>query len=172
MARYEFTTIWQFDAPVAAVWTAITEVERWPQWWRGVEGVTRLAGGNGLGVGAVYRYTWKSKLPYRLIFDMETTQVEQYKRIEGRAQGELQGTGCWTFSEANGKTTVRYDWKVDTTKAWMNLMAPLARPFFAWNHDVIMEWGREGLVKLLAGQTSAHAPAHHASDAKQQPGVV
>ena len=24
-----------------------------------------------------------------------------------------------------------------------------ARPFFAWNHDVIMRWGGEGLAKLL-----------------------
>jgi hypothetical protein len=31
----------------------------------------------------------------------------------------------------------------------MNLLAPLARPVFAWNHDVVMRWGAEGLAKLL-----------------------
>ncbi len=32
MADYAFTTLWQIPAPVAPIWTAITEVERWPQW--------------------------------------------------------------------------------------------------------------------------------------------
>ncbi|HLE64007.1 MAG TPA: hypothetical protein VI750_12735 [Pyrinomonadaceae bacterium] len=36
-----------------------------------------------------------------------------------------------------------------TTKAWMNLLAPLARPLFSWNHDVVMGWGGEGLKKQL-----------------------
>jgi uncharacterized protein YndB with AHSA1/START domain len=150
MADYACTTLWQIPAPVAPIWTAITEVERWPQWWRGVEAVAPLRAGDAHGVGAVYRYTWKSRLPYRLIFEMETTRVEPLRRIEGRAHGELEGTGCWTFDEVEGITTVRYDWRVATTKAWMNLLAPLARPLFAWNHDVVMAWGLAGLLRLLA----------------------
>ena len=31
----------------------------------------------------------------------------------------------------------------------MNLLAPIARPMFAWNHDYVMTNGREGLLKLL-----------------------
>ena len=31
----------------------------------------------------------------------------------------------------------------------MNLLAPLARPAFNWNHDVTMRWGAEGLARLL-----------------------
>lgn len=155
MADYAFTTIWHFAAPVAPIWTAITEVERWPQWWRGVEAVVRLHDGDHQGIGAIHRYTWKSKLPYRLSFTMETTRVEPLQRIEGQAQGELQGTGCWTFIETAQGTTVRYDWHVRTTKAWMNLVAPLARPLFAWNHDVVMAWGEEGLIRLLAATPGA-----------------
>lgn len=161
-AHYSFTTIWQLAAPVAPIWTAITEVERWPQWWRGVEAVVRLRRGDSLGIGAAHHYTWKSKLPYRLTFVMETTCIEPFRRIEGRATGELEGTGCWTFSEANGITTARYDWNVTTTKRWMNLLAPLARPFFAWNHDIVMAWGREGLSALLTAP-----PASLASTASQ-----
>jgi hypothetical protein len=44
---------------------------------------------------------------------------------------------------------VRYDWKVETTKAWMNFLAPVARPFFSWNHDVVMGWGGEGVARQL-----------------------
>jgi hypothetical protein len=31
----------------------------------------------------------------------------------------------------------------------MNYLAPIARPVFKWNHDVVMAWGREGLEKRL-----------------------
>lgn len=156
MADYAFTTIWRLDAPVAAVWTAITEVERWPQWWHGVEAVVQLRPGDATGVGARHCYTWKSKLPYRLVFEMETTHVEPYHYLEGNAQGELQGVGCWSFAERCGVTTVRYDWNVQTTQAWMNLLAPVARPLFAWNHDVVMAWGGRGLARWLGAHLLTH----------------
>jgi hypothetical protein len=38
---------------------------------------------------------------------------------------------------------------VKTTEWWMNLLAPIARPLFAWNHDVVMRQGGEGLARLL-----------------------
>jgi hypothetical protein len=31
----------------------------------------------------------------------------------------------------------------------MNLLAPLARPIFRWNHDVVMDWGADGLARRL-----------------------
>ncbi len=42
-----------------------------------------------------------------------------------------------------------YEWNVKTTKAWMNLLAPIAGPVFRWNHDTIMRWGEEGLKMRL-----------------------
>jgi hypothetical protein len=149
MADYEFTTIWRFKAPQEKVWNLIFDSAHWPQWWRGVERVEELRPGDANHVGARHRYTWKSKLPYRLIFEMETTRVEPISLIEGRAIGELQGVGRWHFSSDGELTTVRYDWKVETTKSWMNLIAPIARPFFSWNHNVVMRWGGEGLAKQL-----------------------
>jgi hypothetical protein len=44
---------------------------------------------------------------------------------------------------------MRYDWNVRTTKSWMNLLAPLARPLFQWNHKVVMQQGAEGLARRL-----------------------
>lgn len=149
MANYEFVTIWQVQAPQEKVWDLIFQSERWPKWWHGVEKVKKLKDGDANHIGAIFRYTWKSRLPYRLIFEMETTRVEPMSIIEGRAIGELQGVGRWTITHEAGITTARYDWKVETTRAWMNLLAPIARPFFSWNHDVVMGWGGEGLGKQL-----------------------
>jgi uncharacterized protein YndB with AHSA1/START domain len=147
---YEFTTVWRFDAPVEKVWALIKDSETWSDWWKGVLRVEKLKDGDASGVGAIHRSTWKSALPYKLIFDSETVRVEEQKLIEVRAFGELNGSGIWTLTAEDAQhTRVRYDWRVKTTKGWMNLLAPLAKPFFRWNHDTIMNWGGEGLAKRL-----------------------
>ncbi len=149
MADYRFLTTWVLDAPIERVWDALYDSERWPEWWRGVEEVEKVEDGDDEGRGSLGRYVWKSRLPYRLEFDMRTTRVERPRLMEGEADGELAGTGRWRMFEQDGVTAVVYEWNVRTTSAWMNVLAPLARPFFAWNHDVVMRWGGEGLARRL-----------------------
>lgn len=129
MTTYSFVTIWRVKAPIENVWNEIYHSQDWPVWWKGVENVVEISKGDERGVGSVHRYTWKSKLPYRLSFDMKTNRIEPPLLLEGIATGELQGRGLWQLSTEGRETIVRYDWKVETTKQWMNLLAPLARPF-------------------------------------------
>jgi hypothetical protein len=75
--------------------------------------------------------------------------------MEGHAAGELEGTGRWRLFEEGTLTAVTYEWEVQTTAAWMNRLAPLARPVFAWNHDVVMRWGAEGIARLLGARLIA-----------------
>ena len=69
--------------------------------------------------------------------------------MEGYAAGDLDGVGLWRLFEQDGVTAVLYDWDVTSTKRWMNTLAPLARPVFDYNHDVVMRWGGEGLARRL-----------------------
>ena len=155
MPEYEFLTTWCLEAPRERVWDAIWDSERWPEWWRGVVASKHLVEGDETGVGQVGRYTWRSKLPYDLDFEMTTTRVRKPHLLEGQANGELAGVGRWRLFEQNGGagggpvTVVVYEWNVNTTKPWMNLLAPIARPVFAWNHDWVMRNGAEGLARLL-----------------------
>jgi uncharacterized protein YndB with AHSA1/START domain len=155
MARYEFLTTWCLEAPIERVWDVLHDSERWPEWWRGVERVQVLEHGGEDRVGELARYTWKSRLPYELVFDMRTTKVERPFFAEGVAQGELAGSGRWRLFEGNGATAVTYEWLVETTERWMNLLAPVARPVFAWNHDVVMRQGGEGLARRLGARLVA-----------------
>jgi hypothetical protein len=151
VSDYEFITIWQFDAPIDRVWHEIKHSENWSEWWKGVIKVEELKAGDDDGLGSIRRSTWKSALPYTLEFDSEIVRIEHLKLIEARAFGELDGSGLWQFfDESIDRTRVQYDWRVKTTKRWMNAIAPLARPVFRWNHNVIMGWGEEGLRKRLA----------------------
>src|SRR5688500_1974794 len=138
MAEFALVTIWRLAVPIAAVWKDLAAPEHWPQWWRYVKRVEVLNPGDADGIGAVRRFTWSSKLPYSLSFEVTATRIEKPHLLEGRSRGELDGTGTWRLSESDGVTTVRYDWRVSTTKAWMRLMAPLLRPVFAWNHHGVM----------------------------------
>ena len=149
MRAYEFVTIWRVRAPIESIWNEIHHSTEWPKWWKGVESVIEIRKGDERGVGSIHQYTWKSKLPYRLSFDMETIRVEPPLLLEGIARGELQGRGLWQFSSEGKETIVRYDWRVETTKQWMNLLAPIARPLFEWNHNVVMTWGAKGLAQRL-----------------------
>lgn len=149
-SRYEFVTHWSIPAPLERVWDELMSPEEWPGWWWGVKQVTLLEPGvDKLGTGAVRRYVWRSRLPYRLAFTMQTTKIEPCRLIEGVASGELEGFGRWTLSHEAGQTDVRYDWQVVANKWWMKWLAPVARPLFEWNHDVVMAWGREGLVRRV-----------------------
>ena len=116
---------------------------------RGGGASDELDEGDEAGVGQVGRYTWRSKLPYDLEFEMTTTQGRQAAPARGRgARASWPGSGAGACSSrtARAVTAVVYEWNVSTTKPWMNLLAPLARPLFAWNHDWVMRNGGEGIA--------------------------
>jgi hypothetical protein len=159
VARYNFTTRWHLRAPVEEVWKAIFEIDRWPEWWNGVESVVQLEAGDLEHVGSLWRHIWKSALPYRLTFDMRVTRVEPHVTMAGCSVGELAGEGVWHLFRSEGGTLVRYEWRVATTGLAMNLLAPVARPLFAWNHDQVMRQGGEGLARLVARARSGPSPS-------------
>jgi uncharacterized protein YndB with AHSA1/START domain len=142
MAHYRFLTTWLLEAPVERVWDTILDAERWPEWWRGVERVEVI--GDDLWIS-----TWKSFLPYRLRFEFEITHRSPPYVLAGRARGELAGSGTWRLFEHGRITASTWDWRVETTAAWMNALGPAARPAFAWNHAWIMRRGGEGIARRL-----------------------
>jgi hypothetical protein len=85
----------------------------------------------------------------QLAFEATIARLDPPRELELHAEGELAGSGRWLLDQQGEITTVRYLWDVRTTKPWMNLVAPIARPLFAWNtKGVLLEAGR-GLARLL-----------------------
>jgi hypothetical protein len=156
VAGYRFLTSWLLECERERAWEVLQDAVRWPEWWRGVVSVDELDPGGENHVGGRYRIAWRSRVPYPLEFEFGVDEVESPRLMAGTARGELEGTGRWRLFEENGVTAVLYEWNVATTKPWMNLVAPLARPIFAWNHDVVMGWGGHGLARRLGARLLAH----------------
>ncbi len=156
MASYQFLTTWCIDAPIDAVFDVLHDSSGYPRWWKGVRSVEVLERGGEASVGELVRFEWRSVLPYSLVFELRATRVERPHLIEGRATGELAGVGTWRLYEGRG-TAIVYDWRVRTTKPWMNLMGPVARPVFTWNHDIVMRQGGHGLAAALGATLMLHS---------------
>ena len=146
---YRFETCWKLQAALPEVWAAIYDSDNWPQWWKGVKSVHRLREGDANGLHAINAYVWKSWLPYELHFELELEEEKPLAFLRCKASGELAGEGIFHISEQDGIVTVLYNWNVYTQKTWMNVLAPLAKPFFYYNHRIVMQWGAAGLARKL-----------------------
>ena len=54
-------------------------------------------------------------------------------------------------------THARYTWRVELTRPWMRVMAPMLAPVFRWNHNGVMRAGAEGLARHLGRRLLAAA---------------
>jgi len=149
VAEYRLLTIWRIEAPLEEVYAAIHNSPRWPDWWPGMQKVEPVAAGDPDGINSVLRYVWQGQLPYRMVFEVRATRIEKRVAIEGTVQGDLEGVGRWHFLREGAISVVHYEWHVRSTRWWMNLIAPFARPMFIRNHGMLMQQGAEGLARLL-----------------------
>lgn len=149
MRDYRFESVWVIHAPVTAVFDVLSDYQRYPSWWPDVRQVTKLNAGPTTGAGLEVRYVVASPLGYSLGFDVILEHLARPSLISTRARGDLVGTGVWNLSDAGGVTTARYSWHVVTTKRWMNVLAPVARPVFSWAHSRVMVRGARGLARYL-----------------------
>lgn len=149
--QYHFVTDWRFHAPLERVWSVVLDIERYPGWWQNFRRV-RIMRGDGKTVGSVIQCEVRGSLPYSLNYSLEVIEAEQYRHILLRSSGDLVGTGRWAFAHADdGVTTAQYFWDVATTKRILNLVAPVARPALARNHERVMANGYAALRPRIEG---------------------
>jgi carbon monoxide dehydrogenase subunit G len=153
MADYHYVSTWRLQAPIEQVWAAaLNDLEHLPTWYSGVQDARELTPGDAHGVGRRVRYVIKGRLPLQLVFEATTTRSLPPREQELQAEGELAGTGRWSLDQQSEVTTVRYRWDVRTTRPWMNLLAPVARPIFTWNSRGVMLQAGEGLSRFLGAR--------------------
>ena len=159
-SQFDLVSQWRIGAPAERVWAALTDPASWPRWWPYVRAVSTLHEGGADGVGSVRRIDWATRLPYRLVIDVEAVESVRLQRLRARSRGQLDGEGLWLLRAEDGYTDVTYVWRVHLAPGWMRGLAPLLAPVFRWNHDGVMRAGEAGLRAYLAQSTGAagHRP--------------
>lgn len=153
MARYHFVTEFSVSADREIVWDALIDPTDWPSWWRWLKRVDLLDEGDADRVGARYRYAFGTALPYTLSCELLVEAAHRPRLVDATASGELQGSGHWRLAaDPDGGTSVAYTWLVETTKRWMNILAPIGRPAFSWNHDVLMRDFAKGVAQVTGSE--------------------
>jgi uncharacterized protein YndB with AHSA1/START domain len=156
-ARYHFLSDFTLTSPPDAVWAVLFAAEAWPSWWRWLKRIdTVREATSGNGVGAIYRNHIGSPTGYSFTFESEIAAAEPLLRIDMILTGEIDGRIRYLLSGTpSGGTNITYAQLVETPKWWMNLLAPIARPGFTWNHDKLMtDFGR-GLAKASGGELTS-----------------
>lgn len=148
--QFELVSDWCLNASVEEVWQVLTDAERWPDWWPCVETVEQTDPGKPTGERSVWRYTWKTMLPYKLRLELRVSRIEPPVLLEAEVRGDVRGYGVCRIRRTEHGTLVRYEWNVRTSRRWMNWLAPIARPLFLWNHRRVMEQGEAKLAMRLS----------------------
>jgi hypothetical protein len=148
MAAYSFVTNWRLNASLAAVWRELDAAERYPEWWPSIIAYRDLTPAIH-GLGARAERVVRGRLPYSLRYTTTVTRYEPLCEIAYDAVGDLNGQGRFVLTEDAGHTCVVFYWDVSTAGFWLNLLAPMLKPLFAWNHHWVMAQGERGLAAHL-----------------------
>jgi uncharacterized protein YndB with AHSA1/START domain len=151
--QYYFLDKWLIPYPVETVWPHIVHAQAYSQWWGEVyDHVIPLNDLPADRIGAKADVLAHGRLPYRIHFVTEITQVEPPHQLGLKAEGDLTGTGLWTLQAAEGGTAVSFEWIVQADKTIIKLFSPIIKPIFEWNHRWTMKKGEAALKRLLIEQ--------------------
>jgi uncharacterized protein YndB with AHSA1/START domain len=155
--EYAFHTVFALDAPVEDVFDAVLAPDRWLPDLPHVRDLERLDPGGADAARVRYRTAVAAPLsPYRLRWEMEAVRVVTPDRIEWQADGDLAGRGSWELIPLATGTEVTSVARLRTTRWWMALLEPVARPLFVRNHDVVMRAGIDTLADHLGAAVTRY----------------
>jgi uncharacterized protein YndB with AHSA1/START domain len=149
MSAYSFVTRWFIPAEVDRVWEALSAGESYGEWWPCIVGYRSLTPGV-TGVGSRVERVVRGALPYRLRYVTTITRMRAPVEADYTSEGDLKGVGSFSLAPRDGGTEVIFHWDVETTSRVMNLLAPVLKPLFGWNHNWVMCRGEAGLARWLA----------------------
>lgn len=158
LTHYIFRSVWTIEATLADLYAVLADVRTYPAWWPEIRMVKELTHGR-------FEMVARSLLPYDLRFvSEEGIQGRRPGVIEARLSGDLEGFARWSIETTGMGCRLVYDQEVDTRKALLNALAPVARPGFRINHSLMMRHGQTGLRTYMAGYAPGSSSKGAAGD--------
>ena len=142
--HYQFINVWRLKYRPREVYRVLEDIGGYPRWWPEVRRVDRID-------DSTVRIVARSLLPYNLTFQATDTRQDEHAGVlEIAMRGDLEGFSRWTIEPERSGTLVTFEEEVIARKESLRRLAVVARPFFRWNHAVMMRHGRRGLGVYLA----------------------
>lgn len=148
--HFHLITDWVIPAPPEEVWKLLSDSRTYPEWWSTVYLEVEVEGDGPAGVGSRAHFYTRGKLPYKLNWDVVTTEYDPPRGVAIQATGDFVGTGRWTIEPVLGGTRARLDWELVADQPAIRLLNPIARPLLEWNHRWAMDQGLAGIRSRLA----------------------
>ena len=146
--EYAFLTHWRVNAPVELVYDILQDGKEYVRWWPDVYlDAQHIPSGNANGIGDQVVLLTKGWLPYRLRWTATAMQRERPHTIAISAAGDFVGQGIWNLQQDGTVCDIKFDWRLRADKPLLQLLSPLFKPIFKWNHKWAMD---RGLMRLQA----------------------
>ncbi len=156
--NYEFFTVWRVAGTVGEVKAILGDGASLPQWWPSVYlSVDVVEEGGPDRLGTVLDLYTKGWLPYTLRWTLRITEPITDTGFALTAEGDLEGTGRWTFRQDGSEVVITYDWRVHAAKPLLRRFGWLLKPAFSANHVWAMRKGEESLRLELRRRRDPHA---------------
>ena len=128
---------WDFSDSVADVWTAITEIDRYQQWWPWL----RRFDAGGFAEGERWRCTVKPQLPYRVHFDIVLESVVEHESAVARLEGDLTGSARLELCGDAQRSELRLISELEAVAGPARLVERLVPGLASAGHDWILDRG-------------------------------
>jgi len=136
-APFRYDRRFDFEASPTELWAALSQTERFPEWWPWL----RDLDGTALEVGAVAHCVVQAPLPYTLRFDVAIEEVVPQQHITTQVRGDLNGPARLDVTPRNEGSSARLTWTLELRDRLLRPLAMVARPAMVWAHDRIIEVG-------------------------------
>lgn len=151
-ADYYFVDRWRVRGAIEEVSDIIgakgTDLPRW--WPSTYSDAVELEAGEPDGTGAVFTIRGRGWLPYALHLQFTGIASNRPNGFTLAVDGDLEGTGEWTFVQDGDYADITFDWRVRVNKAGVRQLSPLLKPIFRSNHHWTMVQGERSLEIELA----------------------
>jgi carbon monoxide dehydrogenase subunit G len=130
-----------FDFAVSrdALWDALNDTERFPQWWPWLRSFDTTD--EKLTCGTVAKCAVRAPLPYTLEFDVRVERVVAGRSIDTVVSGDLEGPARLEVGGGDECSSARLAWAVELRLPVLSAASLVARPLLVWAHDRIVSTG-------------------------------
>lgn len=142
-APFHFENRWRVNASVRDVWSVLSDIEAWPQWWPSLPVAVPID--DTIATGSRADIQVDSPIGVTLSFSIELQETEAPYFVIFSAAGDLRGTGAWSLQQTGPITTISSVWCVTTRRRSIRLLRPVATSM----HSRVMRAGHCGLARHL-----------------------